>query len=69
MPIGAKRSKFFVYLPSIGTCSSTVTVAPRVTGRMTYNTQFSGSVSLYGSPASWSGSNTYLYGTFVANVR
>ena len=58
---------FYVYLPSVGQCSSVVLVSQRRTGEMTYNTQFSGSVSLYGK-ANHSG-NATLSGSYCFNVR
>lgn len=58
---------FYVYLPSVGQCSSVVSVSPRTMGTMRYNTSFSASVSLYGR-ANHSGSAT-LNGSWCVNVR
>lgn len=64
----AANATFWVYMPSVGRCSSTVTLSPRRTGTMTYNTSFSGSVSLYGQLSGYSGT-TDLSGSYCFNVR
>lgn len=64
----AANATFWVYMPSVGCCSSTVTLSPRRTGTMTYNTSFSGSVSLYGQLSGYSGT-TDLSGSYCFNVR
>ena len=60
----AANATFWVYMPSVGRCSSTVTRSPRRTG----NTSFSGSVSLYGQLSGYSGT-TDLSGSYCFNVR
>lgn len=64
----ASNATFWVYMPSVGRCSSTVTLSPRRTGVMYYNTTFSSSVSLYGQLSGYYGT-TDLSGSYCFNVK